>query len=126
VQSDEWETPEGHEPSELHAGDQQVELRVRHRCGIDVLCRVDGKAVTLPEWTTRQPIRVDPVVEPYAGIRWSASPTAHGEWNRFLVPGPGWYRIVVSPPEGFAPVASIDLYIDPENFVRREIELVRE
>jgi hypothetical protein len=38
----------GQRVTELHVGDQQVDVRVRRSCGIDVVCRVDGRPI---RWT---------------------------------------------------------------------------
>jgi hypothetical protein len=143
VFSDEWRLDEEQRFTELRVGDQQLDVRVHRSCGIDVVCRVDGKQV---RWADLHGARIDveAIGETAAllsktGVLIAGSRTiglrGDGYTNlciltddgqHFIVPVSGWYRVVVPKLEGFADVAPVDVFVEKTGFVSRTIDLVRE
>jgi hypothetical protein len=146
VSSDEWRLDEEQRVTELRVGDQQVDVRVRRSCGIDVICRVDGKPVRWKDLRGAM-IRVEAIGETAAllnrpRVRIEGSPREtwpegiaytdlkycilSDDGQRFIVPSSGWYRVAVPKLEGFADVAPVDVFVEKTGFVSRTIDLVRE
>jgi hypothetical protein len=146
VSSFEWRLDEEQRITELRVGDQQVDVHVHRSCGINVVCRVDGKPVRWPD-PLGSTIRVEAIGET-ATLR--SKPRVRVEMNRpetwpegvvytvldrciltddcqrFFVPESGWYRVAVPKIEGFAEIAPVDVFVDKAGFVSCAIDLVRE
>ncbi len=103
---------------DLDAREGEIELEVPSECGIELEAHVNGRSIAWPEI-----IWVGAGTEDGSGFSYNHK-VREGRFC-LLVNEPGVYKIEIDDLEGFEPIPAFEVAIEPGDFGRADVELVR-
>lgn len=118
----EWELVEVLKEEEPREGEREISVAVRHRCGVRIELRCDGKAVALTGFDSARSMSIEAAGHSGRLLSWSSI----NETASILVSDPGWYRVTLPKLNGYSSIETFEVFVEAEQIATRVIELRRE